>query len=54
VALGEKNEALNWLDRACTNHAPLFTWIAKRDPKFDSLRNEPRFRDLLKRMRLPA
>jgi tetratricopeptide (TPR) repeat protein len=53
LALGENDEALRWLDKACENRAPVFTWIAKRDPKFDRLRNDPRFQALLERMRLP-
>jgi len=53
AALGETEEALRWLDKACDNRAPIFAWIAKRDPKFDRLRNDPHFKGLLQRMRLP-
>ena len=51
VALGEKAQALQWLERAYEDHSFWLTWI-KVDPRLDSLRGEPRFQDLLRSMRL--
>jgi tetratricopeptide (TPR) repeat protein len=54
LALGEDDLAMQWLERACLNHAPRFAWLVKRDPNYDNLRGDPRFKNLLKRMRLPS
>jgi TolB-like protein/DNA-binding winged helix-turn-helix (wHTH) protein/Tfp pilus assembly protein PilF len=49
AALGDKNNAFLWLERDYAAHAPdLFT--LKTVKEFDSLRNDPRFADLLKRV----
>ena len=49
--LGEKDEALTWLEKANEERDP---WVAslKVQPMFDSLRSDPRFRDLLHRVGL--
>jgi TolB-like protein/predicted Ser/Thr protein kinase len=49
---GINNEALEWLDKAYQTHDPNMPYISV-DPIFDPLRNEPRFQDLLRRMKLP-
>jgi hypothetical protein len=48
---GDKDRCLEWLARACVVRDPIlpFLWF----PEFDSVRDDPRFRDLLKRMKLP-
>ena len=51
VSLGAEGPAFEWLDRAHDDHSTLLTWI-KTDPRFDSVRDDPRCRDLLRRMRL--
>jgi len=51
VGLGDKAQALEWLQRAHEDHSFELTWI-KVDPRLDSLRGEPRFQDLLRRMNL--
>ena len=51
VALGDKARTLDWLDKAYEDHSVELNWI-KVDPRFDSLRGEPRFHDLLRRMNL--
>jgi len=51
TALGNHPAALTWLETACDRHQPESEWI-KVDPRFDPLRDERRFRDLLKRMNL--
>ena len=49
---GDKEEALNWLEKAYHERSPDMYWI-KTNPKFDFLRAEPRFQDLLRRMNFP-
>ena len=51
MALNEKSQALDWLEKAVDVHCPLIVYL-KVDPQFDGLRTEPRFRALLKRMGL--
>jgi tetratricopeptide (TPR) repeat protein len=49
VGLGEDDEALSWLGKAFVEHS---VWVASLpiDPRFDRLRNEPRFAALLLRL----
>jgi len=47
--LGEQNEALGWLERAFDQRDPKITFL-KVNRKLNSLRNEPRFIDLMRRM----
>jgi serine/threonine-protein kinase len=49
--LGETEEALDWLERAYEEHDSALVWL-KVHPRFDALRNEPRFEALLARLRL--
>jgi Flp pilus assembly protein TadD len=51
AGLGDKVQALEWLERAYEDRSYRLTWV-KADPPFDSLHNEPRFQDLLRRMGL--
>ena len=51
VGLGDKAQALEWLAKAYQDHSVGLAWI-KTDPRLDSLRGEPRFQDLLRRMGL--
>ncbi len=51
TALGEPDEAFDWLEKAYAVHdGELFN--IKVEPQFDRLRGDPRFADLLRRMRL--
>jgi len=52
VALGEADEAFEWLEKGYRDRAYLARLSA--DPAFDPIRDDPRFRDLLKRLNLPA
>ena len=49
VALGEKDEALRWLERAFEEHSGSFYSYMFR-PEFRPLRSDPRFSDLLRRI----
>ena len=48
---GKKDEALEWLEKAYEAHDQNMPYISV-DPIFDILRDDPRFQDLLRRMRL--
>ena len=52
ASLGEKDKALDWLEKGFKEHAPVMATI-KVDPSYDSLRSDPRFQDLLRRMNFP-
>jgi TolB-like protein len=49
---GEKTQALDWAQRAYAQRDPGLTWI-KIDPNFRGLRDEPRYKALLRKMNLP-
>ncbi len=49
---GDKEEALNWLEKIYQERSPDMYWI-KTDPAFDFLRTEPRFKALLKKLGVP-
>ncbi|HET9742891.1 MAG TPA: protein kinase [Terriglobales bacterium] len=51
AALGEKDAAFSWLERAYTERSPQMEFIAV-DPRLDSLRSDPRFNVLLRKMKL--
>ncbi len=48
AALGEKEPALEWLERSFEEREDSLS-VLKVDPKLDSLRDDPRFTDLLKK-----
>jgi len=50
-ALGETNEALAWLEKGCAERDVRLT-LLKVDPRWDSLRSDPRFIAILKRIGL--
>ena len=52
VRVGENDRALEWLERAFVDHDPNLPYVS-READFDSLRDDPRFQDLLRRMNLP-
>jgi Flp pilus assembly protein TadD len=54
AGLGDKEEALGWLETAYRLNDGYFNLRLKTDPKIDNLRSEPRFRDLLSRMNYPS
>ncbi len=50
--IGETDEGMTWLERAYEERDPLLL-NAKTDPHLDSLRSDPRFQDLLRRIGFP-
>jgi len=50
VALGDKEEAFRWLERAFDEHSAPMSIQLTCHPKFRALRSDPRFADLLRRM----
>lgn len=53
TGLGDKSEALEWLERAYQERSSYLVFIA-HDAIFDSLRPEPRFQNLIERLGLPS
>ena len=53
-ALGELDEAFAWLERAYEQRDPEITYIKVPNRRFEPLRHDPRFQDLLCRMGLPT
>ena len=52
AGLGDKDQAFAWLEKSLAAHDKGMTYL-KIDPCLDPLRNDPRFRDLIKRVGLP-
>jgi len=52
IGLGDKDKAFEWLEKAYEERSGWFVWI--NDPIFDSIRSDPRFTDLLRRLKLPT
>jgi tetratricopeptide (TPR) repeat protein len=52
IALDEKEQAFASLEKAYAGHDLQLQWLGV-DPSFDSLRSDPRFQDLLRRVGLP-
>lgn len=53
AALGHKDDAFNWLEKAFQNRNSNLLYI-KVNPRLDNLRSDPRFAELLRRMMLEA
>ena len=53
AGLGEKEEALAWLDKAYEARSDFIVFI-KVDLAWDGLRSDPRFQDLLRRIGLAS
>jgi tetratricopeptide (TPR) repeat protein len=51
TALGEKNQAFEYLERAYNERDVVVVYL-KVDPMFDSIRSDPRFKELLKKIGL--
>jgi hypothetical protein len=53
LALGDRDAALRELEAAHEAHWATLPWIRVHGNGLDSLRDEPRFQDLVRRMNLP-
>jgi hypothetical protein len=51
AGLGRTDEAIQWLERAREERSPWIVWL-KTDVKLDALRGDPRFKGLMRRVRL--
>lgn len=51
AGLGDKDQALTWLEKAFQERAGLLTWL-NVEPMMDDLRSDPRFPDLIRRIGL--
>jgi len=52
VGLGDKDQAFAWMEKAYQDRSFWLIWL-KVEPRFDSLRDDPRFVNLLRRIGLP-
>jgi serine/threonine-protein kinase len=52
IKAGELGPAMEWLERSYEAHEPAMPYISV-SPLYDPLRSDPRFQDLLRRMKLP-
>ena len=53
AGLGDRDEALDWLERGVDEHAAWMIWLDP-NPRFRALHGLPRYRSLLERMHLPT
>jgi TolB-like protein/tetratricopeptide (TPR) repeat protein len=51
--LGDKQKALEWLEKAYQERSP-FLVLINSDPRFDGLRSDPHYQNLLRRIGLPS
>jgi tetratricopeptide (TPR) repeat protein len=51
IGLDDRANALEWLEKAYRQHSSMMTWL-KTDPRFDRIRAEPGFQDLMRRVGL--
>ena len=54
AGLGEKDEAFTWLNRAYDDRSYTLVEYLTTDARLDSLRSDPRFDELRRRIGLPA
>lgn len=52
IGLGQRGQALDWLEKAYADHSDWMT-LLETEPVFDRLRSEPRFQELLSKIRAP-
>ena len=52
AGLGHAQEAIEWLEKGIDGRSAGMVWI-KDDPRFDSLRPDSRFHDIVTRLRFP-
>ena len=52
LVLGDNEQAIRWYERAFTERDPYLVWL-NWIPSEDSIRKDPRFQDLIRRMNFP-
>jgi Tfp pilus assembly protein PilF len=52
AGLGENDKAMDWLEKAYSDHSNAIVFL-KVDPQLDTLRSNPRFHELQRKLRLP-
>ena len=50
AGLDDKEQTMNWLQKAYKDRSHRLVWL-NLDPRFDNVRFDPRFRELLRRMK---
>ena len=53
IAVGDREQALAWLEKAYAQQSNVLTTL-RVEPGYDSLRSDPRFQDLLRRVGLAS
>jgi predicted Zn-dependent protease len=53
AGLGDKDQAFAWLDRAYADRSGFLAFYFRTDAHMDSLRSDPRFAELMRRVGLP-
>jgi len=53
AGLGEKEQAFGWLDKAFAERSHWLVWL-RLDPRWKTLRSDPRFAALVERMKYPG
>jgi serine/threonine protein kinase/tetratricopeptide (TPR) repeat protein len=51
IALDDREHSLAWLEKAYARHSSMMVWL-KVDQRFDKIRSDPRFQDLMRRVGL--
>jgi TolB-like protein/Tfp pilus assembly protein PilF len=54
AGLGNKDKAFEFLEKAYTEKSPDVAYFLRADLRIDSLRSDPRFQDLMRRMNFPT
>jgi len=53
LSLGNRDEAIRWLEQAIADHEGLIIALIKVDPLLDTLRGDPRFEGLVQKILAP-
>lgn len=53
ASLAHKDEAFEYLEKAYQERSPDLPYFLKAELRMDSLRSDPRFQDLMRRMNFP-
>jgi TolB-like protein/DNA-binding winged helix-turn-helix (wHTH) protein len=53
AGLNDREQAIQWLQKAYEDRSHWLVWL-NLDPRFDNVRSDPRFADLLRRMHFPG